>query len=188
MMLTPGVIYDSEKIRLLILSTLVCAKRPITSIVLSDIICYEGLAEYFSVMDNLYELIHGDLIVEYSENNDDNKLLYITDLGRDTYEELKRKLPLTVRERIACTTLIFVSEFNRENAVLGSVTPVKEGYNVQIQLMDNNLCIMSTNIFVPSEIQGRAIVKHYKKNPEKVYNAILEALTKDVNRDVEDKA
>ncbi|MBE6904204.1 MAG: DUF4364 family protein [Ruminococcaceae bacterium] len=186
-MLTPGVIYDNEKIRLLILSTLVSAKRPITAAVLSDILCYEGLAEYFAIMDNLYELINSDLIVEYSESNDENKLLYITDLGKETYEELKRTLPLTVRERIACSTLIFVSDFNRENAVIGTLTPVKDGFNVQIQLMDNNLCLMSTEVFVPSEIQGRAIIKHYKKNPEKVYTAILEALTKDVNREPDDK-
>ena len=173
----PGVIYEDDRIRLMILLALISAKKPITREVLCNIIIYDSLAEYFSILENLSALTKADLVVELSVKGSDTNLLYITDYGKDTFEELKLRLSLSIREKIACSALKAMSSYNRENSVLGDRYPKDDGFIADLALVDGKTELMKLSVFVPNELQSAAIVKHFKNNPELIYKTIIDVLT-----------
>lgn len=181
----PGVIYDDDRIRLMILFALITAKKPITRAVLCNIIMYDALAEYFSILENLSALISADLVVEHGHKETDIKLLYITDYGKETFEELKQRLALSVREKIACSALKAMSNYNRENSVIGERYAKDDGYIADLTLMEGKTELMKLSVFVPNELQSAAIIKHFKSHPEIIYKTIIDALT--VSGDEEEK-
>ena len=136
-----------------------------------------GLANYFETISAVAELVKCGNI-EYLDNR--QEMVQITKNGKLIASQLHTTLSLSVRRKAvgAIMRLMEKKKLERENPV----TVVKAqggGYNVNFRITDGMRDLMSLTLFVPDMAEVNAVKSHFYQYPDKVYSAVLAALTGD---------
>ncbi len=167
-----------KQIKILICHLLVCAKYPITSNVLCELILGTGLVNYFEAMEALDSLLSAGL-AQKADYKGSEAYTY-TALGKKVYGELDDELFDSLKKESA-EKLIKLQKLERnkdENSA-----SIREGangkYSLLLKIRDREEDVMSLEICAPNLYYAGEMMKKFNEEPEKLYQACLTALTDD---------
>lgn len=167
-----GFIRAKEDIKFLVLYAMGFLDFPVSFGSVADICtwCDDGFS-YFELQEAFYEMVDTEHIARVSEAGE--PLYRITALGRETAKLFESSLPYTVRESAQASALRVVRELRRDAAISTAVEPrAKNDLVVRLDLED----VFSIHMHVVSRSQAALLERRFRKNAEKIYNVLLEAL------------
>ena len=168
-----GFIHDRIEIKVLVLFVMRRLPEPVTIEVLTELtMCDEGVS-YFDVTDCIAMLVKTDhLKIE-------NKKYSLTTKGRRNGEILEKNLPYSVRTKAEDATAIVRGAQSRNAMIKTSRVADDVGeYKVSLTLSDGIGDIISMDLFAANEQQATTLENGFRKNAEKIYNTVIEMLTK----------
>jgi len=167
-----GFIHDRIEIKVLVLFVMRRLPEPVTIEVLTELtMCDEGIS-YFDVTDCIAMLVNTNhLKIE-------NNKYSLTAKGNRNGEILEKNLPYSVRTKAEDATAIVRGAQSRNAMIKTNRNAEGEGgYKVSLSLSDGIGEIVSMDLFAANEQQAETLEKGFRKNAEKLYNAIIEMLT-----------
>lgn len=151
----------------------------VSGFIKKDILVYAlqeyNFVNYFDFNNAFSELLKDNSIVE----DKNNKGFYsITPKGSIIAKELKKNLPLTVREKALEATVNLLAKLKREKENSANIKKLEDGYYVSGNISGDNIAnLMNFSLYVPNEDQAKLIKKNFQSYPEKVYECMLAILT-----------
>ena len=139
-------------------------------------------ANYIDTKTAIASLVSLGLVTDY--NDEGEKFTVINDDGRKVVTELKTKIPITVREKVAAEAAVTVAKIRKGICVTADVSePGQNGFcTVTLDLLDDDgERLMKIELLAPTPMQGDMMAKKFKENPSVIYENIISALTQ--NRD-----
>ena len=145
----PGGLRSKSDIRILICYMLKSVNAPLSGDDIIKVLQEKSLANYFEASDALSALVS---------------------LGNVTREE-DNTYVLTKRALLAS------AKMEREN--VATIVRTENGYNVTCHISGGEMELMSLTVYVPDLYQAREVKKNFHRDPQRVYNLMLAALTGD---------
>lgn len=134
-----------------------------------------GYINYFIASAAFSELLKDGSIDKDEKNENFYKT---TEKGDLIAKELKRNLPLSIREKALCATINLQSKLKREKENKVVIEKTKNGFLVKGEISGGeNITLMSFSTYVPDEIQAELIKKNFRDSPELFYECMLASLT-----------
>lgn len=169
-----GGLVSTDEIRILICYILHTIKQPVPGQQLSELLHYEGVANYFEVSSAFAELCENGLI---AKNINDNNLFEITPKGSTVATTLKTSVPLTVRDKAYSLAVRMLSRIKYAKETTVDITPLDVGYNIRCAINEGSLELMAVSLFVPDEAQANSIKERFVNDPTIIYSGMIELLT-----------
>lgn len=170
----PGGLRSKNEIKLLICYLICKIDNGITKKQLNDILTGEGLANYFETNEALVEVIKtGNVRIEYEE---DDEVLFPTDLGKSNISLLENNLPYSVKETALNAAIEMQTKLKREQENKIEITRHGDSYNVTISIMDNDDKLLSVTLFVADSDQADYVKEKFLQDPVKMYSTIVALL------------
>lgn len=132
---------------------------------------------YIDTKTAIASLIELGLVTDY--NDEGVKFAVINDDGKKVVSELRNKIPVTVREKIAAEAAVTISKIKRGLCVTAEVGEPKEnGFcTVTLDLLDDDgTRLMKIELLAPTPMQGDMMAKKFRENPSIVYENVISAL------------
>ena len=103
----------------------------------------------------------------------------LTKRGKSVADDLEQLIPSSVRDKAvaAATALLASAKMEREN--VATIVRTENGYNVTCHISGGEMELMSLTVYVPDLYQAREVKKNFHRDPQRVYNLMLAALTGD---------
>ena len=169
----PGGLRNRNEIKTLICYLVSHLDIPITKGQLNNIICEEGLANYFELNQALSEVLENGNV--RAENGDDPEL-YITEIGKQNTSTLEKDLPYTVRENALNAALRLQTRLRREREHKIEITRLEKGCNITMSVLDGEDELMTVTIFVADYEQALAVKEKFLSDPVPIYSNIVSQL------------
>lgn len=169
----PGGLRNRNEIKTLICYLVSHLDTPITKGQLNDIICEEGLANYFELNQALSEVIDNGNI--YAEESDDPQL-FITEIGKQNTQTLEKDLPYTVRENALNAAVRLQTRLRREREHRIEITRLEKGCNITMSVLDGEDELMTVTLFVADYEQAIMVKEKFLSDPVNVYSNIVALL------------
>lgn len=167
-----GGLVSTDEIRILICYILDSIKEPVPGQQLSELLHYEGIANYFEV---------GSAFASLSDNGHikkvDNEKYVITPSGSNIATTLKTSVPLSVRDKTLALTVKLLSRLKYAEETKIDITPCEKGYNVRLAVVEGDHELVSVGLFVADREQAENIKKIFLDDPTTIYSGIIELLT-----------
>lgn len=171
-----GFIHTKEEIKFLILYSMGYLPFPVSFEAIVDITTWcDGGFGFFELKEAFDELPATGHIREVRP-----ALYEITDKGREAAELFADKLPHSVREAAQRSALRVVQQIRRDAAITTSVKTVAEHDLVVDMDMEG---VFSLQMHVVSQAQATLLERTFQKNAEKIYDILLDAVTRDYSRE-----
>ncbi|MDP4108833.1 MAG: DUF4364 family protein [Bacillota bacterium] len=173
-----GFIREKREIKFLILYAMSFLDFPVSESAITDICLIDDAFGYLEFAEAFAELAEtGHIEKSPGENGDE---FSITEKGRETALVFEKQLKASVRER-AQRSAIRVIKMLRRSA--GIKTGVEKGDNgdvhVSLSICDGTDDILSVRMLVGNSEQAELLERNFRKNAEKIYNAVLNDLLRD---------
>lgn len=167
-----GFIHDKLDIKILILFILRRLSAPVPIGQLTELTMCDSGISYFDFTDCVGELVASEHI-----RLEDNKYS-LTEKGRRNGEITEVNLPYSVRMKAEESTSVLRTEQNRDAMIKTSHTQNLSGEDcaVKLSLSDGVGEIVSMELFAANETQALNLEKGFRKNAEKIYNALIELI------------
>lgn len=169
----PGGLRNRNEIKTLICYLVAHLDTPITKSQLNDIICEEGLANYFELNQALSEVVENGNI--QAADSDDPEL-YITGIGKQNTQTLEKDLPYTVRESALNAAVRLQTRLRREREHRIEITRLEKGCNITMSVLDGEDELMTVTIFVADYEQALSVKEKFLSDPVNVYSNIVALL------------
>ncbi len=169
-----GGLVSTDEIRILICYILHTIKQPVPAQQLSELLHYEGVANYFEVSSAFAELCENGLI---AKNANDNALYEITPTGSTVATTLKTSVPLTIRDKAYSLAVRMLSRIKYAKETTVEIKPLDIGYNIRCAINEGSLELMAVSLFVPDEAQANSIKERFVNDPTIIYSGMIELLT-----------
>ena len=167
-----GFVRDELDIKILILYVLQKLPVPVDTILLSDLVLFDGGFTWFDYSDCLAGLVDTDHVEEK-----DGKYS-ITDKGRRNLGYIATHLPYSVRAKADRLTAPVAAALNRASQIETVTEKQWDGScSVSLRLSDGVGEVISMRLAVPTEAYAALIEKRFKDEAEAIYNQILKLLT-----------
>ncbi len=170
----PGGLRSKSEIKLLVCYIICKIDNGISKNQLNEILTGEGLANYFEANEALAEVVKtGNVRIEYE---DEEEILFPTDLGKANTAQLENDLPYSVRETALNSAIEMKSKLKRaqENSI--DIVPHGNGYDVTVSIMDNDDKLMSVTLYVADSAQADYVKEKFLQDPVKMYSTIVALL------------
>lgn len=169
-----GGLVSTDEIRILICYILHTLRQPVPYQPLSELLHFEGVANYFEVGAAFSALGENGLITESKKESGCYK---ITPEGSRVAETLKASVPISVREKAYALTVKMLSRLKYEKETEIEITPLEVGFNVRCTIKEGELELMSVTLFVPDEAHARSIKQRFIDDPTVIYSGVINLLT-----------
>lgn len=169
----PGGLRNRNEIKTLICYLVSRLDTPITKGQLNNIICEEGLANYFELNQALSEVIDNGNI--FAAESDDPEL-FITEIGKQNTITLEKDLPYTVRENAFNAAVRLQTRLRREREHKIEINRLEKGCNITMSVLDGEDELMTVTIFVADYEQALAVKEKFLSDPVNVYSNIVALL------------
>ena len=169
----PGGLRNRNEIKTLICYLVSHLDTPITKSQLNNIICEEGLANYFELNQALSEVIDNGNV---SVSEDDDPELFITVIGKQNTATLEKDLPYTVRENALNAAVRLQTRLRREREHKIEISRLENGCNITMSVLDGNDELMTVTLFVADYEQALSVKEKFLSDPVKVYSNIVALL------------
>ena len=144
---------------------------------ITDIFMEFAFVDYFTMQIYLSELVESGLLEKY---DDGGQLLYIpTDIGKEAIEGFTGNIPHSVRVKILETIRDYRSK--KEKGKLISAIYRKESaidHIAELKITEGGSPLLALEINLASKETAREACMKFKENPQRVYDTIIELLTK----------
>ncbi len=169
-----GGLVSTDEIRILICYILHSVKQPVPAQQLSELLHYEGIANYFEVSSAFADLCDNGMI---AKNAADPELYEITRDGSNVAVTLKTSVPITVREKAYSLAVRMLSRIKYAKETKIDITPLDVGYNIRCAIVEGDLELMAVSLFVPDEAGAQSIKERFLNDPTIIYSGVIELLT-----------
>lgn len=168
----PGGLRSQNDIRILLCFILLHAEGAFSGEDLLNLVTLRGLANYFEAGDALAALLR-----QGNVEKDGNGMYTLSDTGREVAESLPTALPLSVRDKALDAALLLSARrrARRENRV--EIEETEKGFRVSCHITDGEMELMAVSLYAPDLPAARRIEENFYASPERVYRALLAALT-----------
>jgi len=161
--------------KLLFCYVLYSVGEPISKDVLITAMQQYGYVNYFIASAAFSELLKDGSVAKDEKNENFYKT---TEKGDLIAKELKRNLPLSIREKALCATINLQSKLKREKENKVVIEKIENGFLVKGEISGGeNITLMSFSTYVPDEMQAELIKKNFRDSPEFFYECMLASLT-----------
>lgn len=139
--------------------------------------CNINFSDFQLALDNLVQTNH----IEGLMTGKNIQKFRITEKGLNVVEFFRGKIPVYIREPIEESIKQLLYDERIKNAVRGKISAVSPTeYTAECALYDgDNTMLMEISLYTGTRDQAEAVVKHFKKNSDKVYAKIIEAFSPD---------
>lgn len=164
-----------EDIKLIILNVIDDFNIPVPNAMIVDTVLTHSYADYFDILQYIYELAEAELITYYTE--DDVRYYSLTHRGREAMEYFSLQIPLTVREKLFKTAREKAKELRESQSVVADV--VKENdfeYTVNLKITELGYDLFSLSLRIGSEKAAKAVAARFKRDSENIYSQIFSGL------------
>ena len=164
----PGGLRSKSDIRILICYMLKSVNAPLSGDDIIKVLQEKSLANYFEASDALSALVSLGNVTREEDNT-----YVLTKRGKSVAD------PSSVRDKAvaAATALLASAKMERENEA--TIVRTENGYNVTCHISGGEMELMSLTVYVPDLYQAREVKKNFHRDPQRVYNLMLAALTGD---------
>lgn len=169
----PGGLRNRNEIKTLICYLVSHLDTPITKGQLNNIICEEGLANYFELNQALSEVIENGNV---RTGDGEDPELYITEIGKQNTSTLEKDLPYTVRESALNAAVRLQIRLRREREHRIEIIQLEKGCNITMSVLDGEDELMTVTIFVADYEQALAVKEKFLSDPVSVYSNIISQL------------
>ena len=167
-----GGLVSTDEIRILICYILDSVKDAVPAQQLSELLHYEGIANYFEVSTAFASLEENGHI---KKTNNDKYV--ITTSGSNIAATLKTSVPITVRDKTFALTVKLLSTMKYAEETRFDITECNNGYNVRCAVVEGETELMSVSLFVADREQAENIKKIFLDDPTRIYSGMIELLT-----------
>lgn len=170
----PGGLRSKSDIRILICYMLKSVNAPLSGDDIIKVLQEKSLANYFEASDALSALVSLGNVTREEDNT-----YVLTKRGKSVADDLEQLIPSSVRDKAvaAATALLASAKVEREN--VATIVRTENGYNVTCHISGGEMELMSLTVYVPDLYQAREVKKNFHRDPQRVYNLMLAALTGD---------
>ena len=169
----PGGLRNRNEIKTLICYLVSHLDTPITKGQLNNIICEEGLANYFELNQALSEVIENGNV---RTGDGEDPELYITEIGKQNTSTLEKDLPYKVRESALNAAVRLQIRLRREREHRIEIIQLEKGCNITMSVLDGEDELMTVTIFVADYEQALAVKEKFLSDPVSVYSNIISQL------------
>lgn len=170
----PGGLRSKSEIKLLVCYIICKIDKGISRNQLNEILTGEGLANYFEANEALAEVVKtGNVRIEY---DNEEEILYPTDLGKANTAQLEDDLPYSVKEVALNAAIEMKSKLKRAQENNIEIIPHGNGYDVTISIMDSDDKLMSVTLYVADSAQADYVKEKFLQDPVKMYSTIVALL------------
>lgn len=169
-----GFIHDKLDIKILVLFVMRRMPVPVTIDQLSEACFVDGGFDYFTYAECVAELVETGHL-ERSETG----LFSVTEKGAQQGAQVEDGIAYSVRLK-ADKKIAQMSQELRRNALISTHSAQGEGgYTVRLSLADGFGEMLGISILAGSQEQAEKLERNFKKNAEKIFNAVLDDLLDD---------
>ena len=173
---SPGSVRSSLEVKILICYLLSSIAKPLTREQLVEVFSQNGLVNYFALTETLGELENLGQIQKIAHNG--AEAYQVTALGRETAKSLERSLPAATKEKAVNSALQLLRRMRIECENKVEIEKTQDGYLVKLRMLDVGSDLLDLSLLVPDKLQALAIKDAFLQNPQKLYEGVLDLLTK----------
>lgn len=167
----PGGLHSQHEIKILICYMLAGVREPMPRAAVPEVICEQGMANFFDVSAAIDELL-----TLHNLEEDENGNITVTPTGRDAAVTLKTLIPYTLRERSVAAALRLLARRRNEKETTVSVTPAENGYLVTCTIGEEEQPLLSCSLLVGDESQAQMVKERFLDNPLLLYQGTVAIL------------
>ncbi len=180
-----GYIRDKLDLKYLLLFVLAAVKEPLGMDDVVEAACSDGAITYFDASDAFYELVESGHVAVGGDDGG-TPLYCISDRGRGIIAASEKRLPQSVRRDAQKAALSAAAKRKRDSLITCSTEPRPAGViTTHLGMRDDGGDILNLDLMVVSPAQGQMIENNFRANAEAIYGAVLDALLKDYDGDIE---
>ena len=165
-----GGLKETYEVKILICYLLDSVGAPLTLHQICEICTADGVVDYFTLCTAMRELEENGNLVREKEG------CVLTDLGRETVENLKKALPSSLRDAIVRRGMALLARMRREKEVTAEVKPDGSGYQVICSLHEGSLTFFSMAFYAPDRVQADIIAGNFRKKAPELYESLIGTL------------
>ncbi len=137
----------------------------------TEIIHFEGIANYFEVSSAIVQL-EGSEFIAFTEDNGD-KAFVITQKGAEMLKEFPNILPLTIEEDSVKVTEKMIARRRNERENKVKVEKLDKGCIVSCSVMEGEREQLTVRLFVPDEDCAAKVIDIFMDDPTRVFVNVL---------------
>ena len=175
----PGFIHDKLEIKFLILYIASRVIEPVPFDTILDLTLCDDAIDYFDFSECLADLVRTEHLTLSTED-----LYFITDKGRRNSQICETSLPYSVRLRCDRNVATCNRKLRRKSQVQATTVKRENGtYTVRLSLSDDMGSVMDLRLMMVREDMARMVENRFRKNPERMYNEIINGIFADDETD-----
>ncbi len=167
----PGSLGSVTEIKILICYILKSVNGPVPETVLTQLLHYEGIANYFEVASALSELLKTGM-VSVTE-----KGFTATERGAETAETLRESVPKATIEKAIKAVTTVLTRLRREKETNIKIDKASVGFDVTFSVIENGRTMMKVTLNVPDKLTADYIKDRVLNDPSYVYAGLFELVT-----------
>ncbi len=168
----PGGLHSRHEIKILICYILIAAGVPMPRNDILDIICGNGMANFFDTSAAIDELVKLGNLCEHEDDT-----LSVTDTGSHAAETLADLLPYTIRERSAGAALQLLARRRNERENRADIQKTAAGYAVTCTVGGGESAMLSFTLSVADDRQAELVRERFLHDPLLLYQSVIAVLT-----------
>ncbi|MBQ9964694.1 MAG: DUF4364 family protein [Clostridia bacterium] len=168
----PGGLHTRNEIKLLICYMLGNAGGPISRNDVLDIVCADGMANFFDTSAAIDELIELHNLCEQEDGT-----LTVTAEGAHATNVLVDHIPYTLRERSVKAALRLLSRRRNEQENHVDIQKTENGYTVTCTVGGGETPLLTFTLLVADDRQAEQVQEQFLQDPLLLYQSLIAVLT-----------
>lgn len=170
-----GGLVSRSQIKILICYILDAVKEPVPAKTLSELLHYDGIANYFEV-DSAFGVLLQNGQIEAADTAEETYI--ITEKGSRAAEELRTSLPFTIRE-IGCSVAVkMLNRIKTSRDYDIDVSETGNGYTVTCSVTERGIKMLSASVYVSDKQQAQTIKEAFLEKAGTVFSNMIDELTR----------
>ncbi|MEF9983076.1 MAG: DUF4364 family protein [Oscillospiraceae bacterium] len=172
----PGGLTNDYEVKIIICYIMSVIERPLSLEDLNKILITDGIVNYFECSQSISDLVQLGNIKQIDGNE-----YILLDLGKETAKIFEKTIPTAVKDKAIKNAEKYIKYKQMEKDNIVTIEKVKDGYNITLNVSDNQCSLMKITLFSPDLKYCDIIKKQFYDNPVQTYKAIIALLTDDTN-------
>lgn len=134
------------------------------------------IVNFFEFNEALSVLVENGLVNE--DKREDDSYYSLSPEGASVAEKLETEIPIYIRDRAVVATIAAAARERRNSYAHANAEKLDKGYQAVLSLTDGDTLMMKTVIYTADSLQAAAVCNSFMDNPQKLYAAIIDAVTR----------
>lgn len=163
--------------KLLLLYILDKIDMPMENSQITQFVLENNYMNYFSTQQYISELIDSNFIeVQYNKNNS-KKSYKLSDSGKSALAYFDNRIPTKLKKEIDGKYIKKKKELINETQIVADYYKKSDSqYIINLKVIEKDITLFALSLNVVSNKQAKRICDNWKKNPDQIYQKILDML------------